>query len=235
MIRHTIKALDSIKNFTQLSRDKFSDKEFGKLFYRMTTQDIDQADFLLNGLFNFLKATTPIRKKDTVNLLIEEELKKNRATLEEKGVQLFKKLEKDLPEIIVPEKPLRYILNSILQYAVTLMPPNETLGLLTKSLITQKPGRDHALSRKSEHYVEITVFYTGWQKPLEPSGTGAGIQASQKEEVMDLILRLVEEMVHQHRGVMNFQADEKEAKRFISLEFPVERRTGDYYSDSKKC
>jgi len=52
---------------------------------------------------------------------------------------------------------------------------------------------------------------------------------------MDLILRLVEEMVHQNRGVMNFQADEKEAKRFISLEFPVERRTVIYYSNSKKC
>ena len=146
----------------------------------MTSKDIQQANFLLNGLSNYLKATTPIRKKDTVNLLIEEELKKNQAQLEKKGAKLFKKLEKDLPEIIVPDEPLRYILDSILQYAVTLMPPNETLGFLTKSLVPQEPGQNQALFRKGGHYVEITVFYTGWQKPLESSGTGAGIKPLKK-------------------------------------------------------
>jgi hypothetical protein len=235
LIQHTIKILDSIKNLTQLSQDKFSDKEFGKLFYRMTTQDIQQANFLLNSLSDYLKATTPIRKKETVNLLIEEELKKSQAQLEKKGVKLFKKLEMDLPEIVVPDHPLRYILNSILQYAVTLIPPNETLGFLTKSFVLQGAGQDQDLVGKGERYVEITVFFTGWKKPSEPMGTGAGIQTSQKEEMMDSVLRMVEEVVHRNRGVMKFQADEKEAKKFISLEFPVERRTVVHYPNNRKC
>jgi len=69
----------------------------------------------LNGLLNYFEVTFPTQKTGTVNILIEEVLRKNQVRLKEKEVRIFKKLEKDLPEIVVPEKPLRYILNSILQ------------------------------------------------------------------------------------------------------------------------
>jgi hypothetical protein len=48
--------------------------------------------------------------------------------------------------------------------------------------------------------------------------------AFQREDSLDLIIRMVEEMVRRNRGVMKFRRDEKEAKFSISLEFPVERR-----------
>jgi hypothetical protein len=191
----------------------------------MIAQDIHKTDLLVNGLLNYFQVTSTIKKTNTVNNLIEEVLKKHRVQLEEKGVKLIKKLEKDLPEIIVPDKQLRFILNSILQYAVTLMPSHETLGFLTQSFVLQEQHPKKTLFRKDEPYVETTLFFTGFRRPVEPFEMGRETEAVQEKDSLDLILRLVKEMVHKNRGVMKLQGDKKETKLFISLEFPVERRT----------
>lgn len=179
----------------------------------------------MNGLLNYFQVTSPIKKTNTVNNLIEEVLKKHRVQLEEKGAKLIKKLEKDLPEIVVPDKQLRFILNSILQYAVILMPSHETLGFLTQSFVLQEQHPEQTLFKKNEPYVETTLFFTGFKRPVEPFGMGRETEAVQEKDSLDLILRLVKEMVHKNRGVMKLQGDKKDAKLFISLEFPVERRT----------
>lgn len=227
-IPYTKSTLDSIKKLTQLSKGRFSDKELGKFLYRMITEDIQKSSLLLDGLLHYFQVTTPIKKTNTVNILVEEVLKKNQVQLEEKEVKLFKKLAKDLPEIVIPEKPLRFVLNSIFQYAVTLMPSHETLGFFTRSFVLQEPHPEQTLFRKGGQYVEITLFFTGCKKPVGSFGRGKESGAIQKEDSLDLILRMVKEMVHRNRGVMKFQGDEKEAKLSISLEFPVERRRAFY-------
>ena len=56
-----------------------------------------------------------------------------------------------------------------------------------------------------------------------------GIPAHQKERILDLALRLVDEIVQRNRGMMKFEEDEKKGKTTISLRFPVERRKMVYY------
>ena len=102
------------------------------------TEDIEKIDMVLNGLINYIKLNTPIPKTDTVHHLIEEVLKKHQAKLEEKGIKLFKKFEKDLPETIVPDEQLKYILSSILQYALANISPNLSMGLSTRSFTLEK-------------------------------------------------------------------------------------------------
>ena len=51
----------------------------------------------------------------------------------------------------------------------------------------------------------------------------------QKGEPLDLILRFVKEVVQRNQGMMKIEGDEKKAKTFISLRFPVERRKVVYY------
>ena len=191
----------------------------------MIAKDIHKTDLLVDGLLDYFQVISPIRKTNTVNILIEEVLKKHQVRLQEKGVNLIKRLEKDLPEIIIPDKQLRFILNSILQYAVTLMPSHETLGFLTQSFVLEEQPPEQTLFRKGDPYVETTLFFTGFEKPVEPFGRRTEIEGIQKEDSMDLVLRLVKESVHRNRGVMKLQGDEKETKLSISLGFPVERRT----------
>jgi len=221
--------LESIQKLTQLSRDRLSDKELAKFLHRRITEHIWESGLLLDNLLNYFQVTAPVKKKDTVNILIGEVLKKNQAQLKEKEVKLFKKLEKDLPEIIIPEEPLRFVLKSIFQYGLTSMPAHETLGLSTRSFFLQEPPPEEALFGKGGQYVEITLFFTGCKKPVEPLKEGTESKALQKEDPLDLLLKMVNEMARRNRGVMKLQGDENEAKLSISLGFPVERRRTFYH------
>ena len=159
---HRIKnPLVSIKTFTQLLREKFNDEEFREYFYKIVTEDIEKIDSLLNGLLNYIKINTPIEKTNTVHFVLEDVLKKFEAQLEDKKIKVFKKFEKDLPETIVHEEQLRYILNSILQYAIPSIPPNGSIGFLTKSFHIQKRQVKLNFVRKDGRYIEIMIVFTG--------------------------------------------------------------------------
>ena len=230
-LMHLVKnTLGSIRNYSQLARGKFSDKEFGEYFYRAVSEDIEKIDMAVNGLINYIKLNTPIRKTDTVHHLIEEVLRKNQGKLEERGIKLFKKFEKDLPETIVPDEQLKYVLNSVLQYALGSISPNLSIGFYTRSFVLEKEvSQGLALFQKDGRYVEISVVFMGYKKPGEK---GVGGQGLQKEEPLDLILRFVKEVVQRNRGTMRIDVDEEKARIFISLRFPVERRKVVYYQSA---
>jgi len=227
LIQTIKKTLGSIRNYTQISRGKFSDQQFGEYFYRAVTEDVEKIDMVLNGLVNYIKLNTPIRKTDTVHRLIEEELKRHRAKLEEKGIKLFKKLEKDLPETIVPDEQLRYILSSIFQYALSNISSDLSMGLYTRSIVLEEEmGQGPTFFQRDGRYIEITLIFIGYKKPSEQ---GMRTARFQKEEPLDLILRFVKEVVQRNQGIMRIEPDEKKGKTLISLRFPVERRKVVYY------
>jgi hypothetical protein len=186
---------------------------------------------LLNNLLDYSRVTTPTEKTNTVNTLIEEALKKNQAQLEDKGVKLFKKLEKDLPEIIVPDEQLKYILDSVLRYLITSTSPNGTIELLTKSFIFQRgEGETYMWFEGYAGYIEILVVFVNDKKPEEKSEvTSARIPPLQEDEALEFMLRLAKEVVLKNRGMMKFETDEKRGRKMISLEFPIERRKEVFY------
>jgi signal transduction histidine kinase len=226
LIQRIKNTLSSVRNYTQMSRGKFSDKEFGEYFYRAVTGDIEKIDMVLSGLVNYIRLNTPIRKLDTVHRLIEEELKKYQVKLEEKGIKLFKRFEKDLPETIVPDEQLRYILSSVFQYALATISPNLSMGLYTRSFALGKEIGEEVTLKRDGRYIEISVVFMGYKKPAEQ---GVGGVTLQKGEPLDLILRFVKEVVQRNQGMMKIEGDEKKAKTLISLRFPVERRKVVYY------
>jgi signal transduction histidine kinase len=225
---HRIKnSLASLRNYTQISKGKFIDVNFGEYYYRTVIGDIEKMDMVLNSLLDYIKVHTPIKKVNTIHNIVEEVLKKHQTKLEEKGIKILKKLEKDLPEAIVPDEQLKYILGSVLQYAIALMPPNGSLGLSTRSITLEKEaGEVDSLFKKDGKYVEISVVFTGYQRPSEPASETAALQ---KEEASDLILRFVKEVVLRNQGTIKMGADEKKTKTYIFLRFPVERRKVVYY------
>jgi nitrogen-specific signal transduction histidine kinase len=190
-------------------------------------EDIEKMNMVLNSLLDYIKVHTPIRKTNTVHNIMEEVLKKHQAKLDEKGVKVLKKLEKDLPETVVPDEQLKYIVSSLLQYAVALTPPNWNLGLSTRSLILDDEATEvQSLFKRAGKYIEISVVFPGHQRPSEPASEAATIP---KEEASDLILRFAKDVVLHNHGMMNIEADEKKTKTLISVRFPVERRKVVYY------
>jgi len=228
---HRIKnPLVSIKTFTQLLGDKFNDVEFREHFYRIVTEDIEKIDAVLNGLLSYIKINTPIEKRNTVHFILEDVLKKHEMQLEDKKIKIFKKFEKDLPETVVHDEQLRYILNALIQYALPSIPPNGSIGLLTKSFDLQTEMLDHKkIHQKDGRCIEILIVFTGYKKPIEQFETVLGISAFQKEEAVELELRLIKEIIQKNRGSMKFEVNEKKPRTLISLKFPIERRKLIYY------
>ena len=228
---HRIKnPLVSIKTFTQLLREKFDDAEFRGHFYRVVTEDIEKIDSVLNGLLNYIKINTPIEKTNTVHFVLEDVLKKHEVQFKDRQIKIFKKYEKDLPETTVHEEQLRYILNSLLEYVIPSIPPNGSIGFLTKSLNTHKEMEpNETLLEEDRGHVEIMVVFTGYKKPTEQLKNVLGIPSPEQEEAIELELRLIKEIIKKNRGIMKFEVNEKKPRTLISLKFPVERRKIIYY------
>lgn len=222
--------LKSLKNFTRMFQEKFSDKEFGVYLNRIISEDIKKIELVQNSLLNYIRINNPIPKMNTVNTLLEEELKKYQTDFEERRIKLFKTLEKNLPETAVPDDQLRYILSCVLQYIIAMTSINGNIGLYTRYSVHQRgPGED-----LEGRFVEILIAYTGYKKPSEALGTSLGISTHQKERILDLALRLVDEIVQKNRGIMKFEEDEKKGKTTASLRFPVERRKIVYYQQGNE-
>jgi len=225
---HRIKnPLVSIKTFTQLLRNKFNDPEFRDNFYRIVTEDIEKIDLVLNDLLSYIKVNTPLSKTNTVNSILEEVFKRHEAQLETKKVKVFKKLEKDLPETIVHDEHLKYILNSILQFAVPSISLNGSIGFLTKSFTPE--GERKGPVRRDGKYIEIMIAFTGYKRPVEPFETLLGISGVPTGDPIELELRLAKEMIQKNQGLMKFEVNETKPRTLISLRFPVERRRTIYY------
>jgi nitrogen-specific signal transduction histidine kinase len=227
---HRIKnPLVSIKTFTQLLREKFNDGEFREHFYRIVTEDIEKIDSVLNYLLTYIKINTPIEKKDTVHFILDDILKKHEIQLQDKKIKIFRKFEKDLPETTVHDEQLRYIVNALLQYALPSIPPNGSIGFLTKSFgLRTEPADGKNFHQKNGRYIEILIVFTGYKKPVEQFETVLGIPALQKEAV-ELELRLIKEIIQKNQGMMKFEVNEKEPRTIVSLKFPIERRKLIYY------
>jgi nitrogen-specific signal transduction histidine kinase len=228
---HRIKnPLVSIKTFTQLLREKFDDEEFREHFYKIVTEDIEKIDYVLNGLLTYIKINTPIEKKDTVHVILEDVLKRHEIQLEDKKIKIFRKFEKDLPETIVHDEQLRYIFDALLQYSIPSIPPSGSIGILTKSLDQQtEPINGKTIHRRNGGSVEILIVFTGYKKPVEQFETILGIPTGQKEEAVELELRLIKEIIEKNQGMMKFEVNEKKPRTVISLRFPIERRKLIYY------
>jgi hypothetical protein len=212
--------LKNLRNLTKVFHEKYGDRDSTAYLNRIIGDDIKKIELVQNSLLNYIRINNPITKTNTVNTLIEEEIKKYESELEEKKIRLFKTLEKNLPEIAVPDDQLRYIVSCVLQYIMALIPVSGNLGVFTKDIVLQKEmGAD-----REWKFIEILIAYTGYRKPAEQFRSSPGIPATSKEKILDLALRLVDEIVQRNRGMMKFEEDEKKGKATISLRFPVERR-----------
>ena len=222
--------LKNIKNYARISQEKLSYSEFVKNLSGLLTDETRKIGLVKNMLLDYVKFTTPIPKTGTVNTLIEDELKKYQAELKAKKIKLYKRLEKDLRETAVPDDHLQFILNWILQYSITLLPPNGGLWVFTRFLPSQKEtGAEQDSDRKEAKDIEISIVCTGDKGLAEQSGASPGILPGQTKGTLDFGLRLVDEIVQKNRGMMKFEADAKMEKIAISLILPMERRAAFHY------
>ena len=231
LIHHARKCLTQLKDLLRLSNGRFVDKRFGEYFSQSFNKALSSLDTLLKEYLEYVRVSTPLEKKNTVHGLIEEILKKYQGLLEEKGIRLIKKFEQNLPETTVPEDSLRFILNSLLWYALTWISPIVSKGFLTQTLplrieTTSKEGTPLKRERQD---IEIIIILSGHKEPLRVSASPVKMPVLEKEGVAGFMLRLIEDIVRDNRGEFRVETDGKKAWVLFSLTFPLERRKKTYY------
>jgi len=228
---HSIKnTLISIKNVSQLSAEKFNDLEFRKYSQRSINEDIKKIDSVLNSLLNYIHINTPITKSNTLSILLEEVLEANEKQIQCKNIKIFKKCEKDLPETFIHDEQVRFILNSVLQYAILTTPLQGTIGFLIKSFDFLNGAPDKKTSpERNGGYIEAAIGFMGGKDPTEQPEDTPGKSADKKEEPIKLILQLVKEILRKNHGSMTYECDPKKPRTLITLRFPIERRKVVYY------
>jgi light-regulated signal transduction histidine kinase (bacteriophytochrome) len=223
-LTHSIKnTLASIKHFTVLSEEKLDDAEFRKLSQKSISEDIKKIDSVLNSLLNYININTPLTKTNTMSLLLEEVLEANEKQLLEKKIKIFRKCDKVLPETFIHDEQVKFIFNSILQFAILSTPPNGSIGFLVKSFDIQNGLSEKKNPLEKNGYVEAVVGFMGGEKSARPAEAGS------PEDSSNLILQLVKEILQKNHGTMKLEVDEKKSKTLVTLRFPIERRKVIYY------
>ena len=130
------KHLRSARDFVGLSRGKFNDGIFERYFNRVMAEDLEKIDLALNGI----RIQTPIRKSGTLERLLNQTVEALKGRVEERGVKVFRRFEESLPETIVPEEALRYVLDVVLRYAGAFVSTNGGVGISSKSIGETRKG-----------------------------------------------------------------------------------------------
>ena len=222
------KSLEEVVNQTETYEKKYANNGLGECFFRLRS-DIGKIDALFDNLLQYNKIVTPVRKTNTVHNLIENVLKKYDTLFEKRETLIFRRFEKDLPEVIVPDEQLGYLLDSVLQYILGLMASGGGISFSTRSLVIQeKEDERKQLLEQNNRWVEILAIFTRYRSSTEEAKSILGIQEHLTEQnPLDLILQLAKKMVDKNRGLMKVELAEERNNSSISLLLPAEKEGSD--------
>jgi len=230
-------SLAAMEAYAFLSLDNSKDKELAEHFYKIVHADIEKTISLLDCFNDYINFSTPVIKSNTVNTLIEEVTQKHVSQFQEKKVNIIKKqFEKDLPETILPDEQLKYILNSVIECVLLSIPLNGNIGFLTRLFdIEALTSEEKSQLQKDGKYLEILVVSTSYEKSSEQLEFVPVTPARpQQEEATELILKLAKEIVKKNRGMMRQKVYEDKKMTFISVILPIEKRNVVRYPSSEE-
>ncbi len=135
---------------------------------------------------------------------------------------------------------VRFILTSLVQFAILSTPPKGNIGFLIKYFDPRKddPGKDGTGRRAPQEsnggYIVVGIGFSGDPGHGDAAngdsmGNVPGMSVVKKDETTHLILKLAEEMMQKNRGALKFEVDERTKRALIKLRFHVERRRSVYY------
>ena len=223
LINYMKGSLAAMKSFAILSRDAFKDAELGGHYYNIISEDIERTMSVLDCYCSYLRFNNPARKKGTIQTLMEGTLNVHEKQLKDKNITIInKQFEKDLPEAMMPDAQLRYVLDTIIQYSLLSLPHYSSLGFLTRLYDhSGGNGQEQGGLQKDRQYIEILVVSSHREKS---KGFSAGVGAGNNGAGTELMLELVEEVIGKNQGGMKLKSYDQKEMSFISLILPVDRR-----------
>ena len=222
--------LGSIRNFALIPADHFKDFRLIRSFQHNIKDNVKAVDSVLNVLFNFINIDTPIAKGDTVYSILEEVLEANEREIENKHLRISRESESNLPETVIYDEQVKFILNSLLQYAILSTPVGGSIDFMLRTSDRQKVGTNtRALAETKGGFIEVRVSFSKNRQKSVQQNDPSGIPSAQKEGTLNLLLDLVREILEKNHGMLSREVDEQSLRTTITLRFPTERRKVVYY------
>jgi hypothetical protein len=227
---HTIKSsLASIYHGALVPWEQADDPEKKTEAHTQVKEEIKRIDSVLNSLLNFISINTPIAKANTLSVILEDILEAIEKQLRAKDIRIARRCEKDLPETFLHSEQVRFVLHSILQYAVFLTPAHESIRILMKSPDIEECQDTRRVLPENKGYVEVMIGFNGGRKPGGPPGNLKDVGGDPREAI-DLILVLAREILQKNHGMMTLETNGSRPKTLIHVRFPIERRKVVYYA-----
>jgi nitrogen-specific signal transduction histidine kinase len=222
---HSIKkGLASVYQATVLTMEKCDDSEIRKRSHDQVKEEMKKIDSVLNSVLNFININTPIIKTNTLYTILEEILEANERQFRRKNMKITKRYEKDLPETFIHPEQVRFILHSVIQYAILSTPPNGIIGFLMKTSDSHNgTGVEKPSTENNRRYIEVMIGFNGDGRPINKSENLSETPEDQSKGTADLILKLAKEILERNHGMM-VETHGDRPKTLIKLRFPVERR-----------
>jgi hypothetical protein len=124
-------------------------------------------------------------------------------------------------------------LNSVIECLLLSIRPEGSIGFLTRLFDPEVLSNEEKNQlQKDRKYLEILAVSASDadEKPGKKEEVSPGISTHpQQEEAIQLILKLVKEIITKNRGVMRYKVYDDKPMTFISLILPIERRNVVYY------
>lgn len=232
-------SLSAMQAFAYLSRENFKDQESGEQFCKIVNEDIEKTISLINCFDDYLSFSNPMIKSNTVNIVVQEVIKKHEREFKQREIKIIKKqFDRDLPEAILSDEQLRYLLNSVVECLLLSIPLQGSIGFLTRILNPEALDEEEkSRLQKDRTYLEILAVSASDADvtPGKENEVSSGIPApAQQDGEIQLILKLVKGIVTKNRGVMRYRVYDDKPMTFISLILPAERRKVVRYRSSEE-
>ncbi|MGQ9645170.1 MAG: hypothetical protein ACUVWO_01360 [Thermodesulfobacteriota bacterium] len=228
-LREIKKGVCSIYKIGLLSTERPDDHETREHSQMTMAKTYDQIISTLDMLSGFINVTSPIVKRNTIHSILEEILETNEKKTHAKEIELKKTFAEDLPETILHDEQLRFILNSVLQYAILSTPPGGHIEIVTRPMGGQNEEDLRSLDPLKSRGSEVSISSSGFKDPLSQPHEAAQAPQIQRDSTSQFILRLIREMTRRHRESIDFNLEVVKSEIRISLKFPAERRRLAYY------
>ena len=125
---------------------------------------------------------------------------------------------------------MRFIFDSLVQYALALMPSGGNIEFLTKSVeLPEAPNEDKGVFKRGGRCIQIGMNFTGMRNSMAEAGKRFEPPPTREEVLSNLVYRLVDRIVKKNQGMITCAADEKGTNYAISVTFPADRRKIVYY------
>ena len=192
------------------------------------TKEMEKTENWANSLLEYVRVIAPSEKSGTVHTLLEETLKEYQARLGEKKTEVTKELEPGLPETIVPDEHMRYILRCLLGYAINVMPPHGSLRFRTRSSVSGAENERMGFTVVGRA-IEITTAFSAVMKRKEEPPAGLETISNRGKEILKFQIWSLEIVVRRNQGNLTFAVDKEREDITIFMKFPIERRRGVCY------